>query len=162
MATGWQGALDELKAGRGGYYVPDPSSSDDCQSVLNIRGQLIAHRDDVQNRLKDFKKSSSTTPMKEIIAILNSKIALYQAAVERCQNPPQPAATVPGATSIEDVSPTNTVEDNTGMGVTVGNKTQAKMAEADVKSNKKTYIIVGIIALVIITGTIIYVKTRKK
>lgn len=105
MATGWQIALDDLKAGKGGYYVPDPSPTSDCQSLLAIRDKQIGFRDDIKNRLKDFKKASSINPMMEIIRILNSNIEKYQAAYDQCSTAvaSQPVPADPLPTSVPTI-----------------------------------------------------------
>jgi hypothetical protein len=104
MATGWQIALDEFKAGRGGYYVPDPSPTAECGSLIAIRDQQIAHRNDVKGRLKDFKKASSLNPMREIISMLEANISKYQSAYDSCLSrpviTPQPAPADIPATSV--------------------------------------------------------------
>ncbi len=153
-------SLDEYKSGSGGMYFPDPDSSMSCQDLLTIKGKITFNRNDIQNRLGDFKKSSSTDPMKELIRLMNVKIQKYTDAIAACtgsqpigagsSDTPSTATGLPGG--VVDETGTNSV------GTNAANSGGAGMPES---SSKKKIFIIGGILLVVLIGAALYIRHRK-
>lgn len=156
--TGWQQALADYQAGKGGYIVPDPNQVNSCQELLEIKGKLVLWRDDLKVQIKKYNSDSNLQPIATLINSLTKKINEYDAAIQACYV--APATTGAGAT---DDAGQSTVDGGGSTPASTLNPNGPAATQANANSKNKKIIIGGLIAVaVLIAATIIIRKRMKK
>jgi len=151
--TGWQIALADYQAGKGGYIVPNPDEVSTCQELINIRAKLQGYYNDLKIAGQGVKSNDNVNAIAELLRSIKTRIAQYDAAINACA---VAADTGAGAT---DNASQGTVD---GGGNSQVNTLNPNGPAAASKSSGKKWIIIGVVAAALLVTTAIIIKKRMK
>jgi hypothetical protein len=151
--TGWQIALADYQAGKGGYIVPSPDQVSTCQELINYKGQLTGYYNDLKLAGQGVKSMDNVNAIAELLRLIKAKIAQYDAAINACA-----VAADTGAGSTDGASQ-GTVDGGGSQGAALNPNGPAAMKP---KNNNTKYIVIGIIAAAVLVTTAIIIRKRMK